>query len=408
MRDLTGANTLRPWRARAVLHVDLDAFFAAVEQLDRPEWRGRPVIVGGDPERRGVVATASYEARAYGVRSAMPSSRAAALCPDAVWVRPDIARYRTVSRQVMDVLRSFTPFVEPVSIDEAYLDVSPGRFSTTHPVKVAIAVRARIAGLGLTASVGVATSKSVAKVASDHHKPDGLTVVWPGSEAAFLAPLHVSVLTGVGPQTASRLTALGVRTLGELAALDCESAYAALGPDGPRLVLRARGVDDTPVKEPRRAKSVSNEQTFAHDVRTTEELDRELRALVAKVTRRLNEKVLAGRTITLKIRFSDFSTRSSRRTLDHPTCDEDEIFAAARGLLESIWTPGVGVRLLGVGVSALSEQAHQLDLLTTAAPPPDVRRHAHLLESVAAVKRRFGRDALRFGSELDPPTGEDT
>ncbi len=205
----------RAWEGRAILHVDLDAFFAAVEQLDHPEWRGRPVIVGGDPSRRGVVSTCSYEARLFGVRSAMPSARAAALCPQAVWAKPSFGRYHEMSQAVFAIFRDETPLVQPVSVDEAFLDVTQGAYAAEHPVAIARRIRERIAVLGVTGSVGVATSKTVAKIASDHDKPDGLTVVCPGDEAAFLAPLPVRDMSGVGPRTAERLASLGVKTLGD-------------------------------------------------------------------------------------------------------------------------------------------------------------------------------------------------
>lgn len=398
--DVTDADTARPWQGRAILHVDLDAFFAAVEQLDHPEWRGRPVIVGGDPNRRGVVATASYEARAYGVHSAMPSARAALLCPDAIWTRGSFDRYREVSGEVMSILRDVTPSVEPVSIDEAYLDVTPGRYSDEHPVQVAEDIRSRIAALGITASVGLATSKTVAKVASDHMKPDALTIVWPGEEASFLAPLPVSRMSGIGPRTSLRLMQHGVRTLGDLAALDPESATAVLGPDGPKLTRRAAGEDARPVRGRPAAKSVSNERTFSSDLRTPNEVHRELDRLATRVTERLVAKGLSGRTVTVKVRFSDFTTRTLRRTLPTPADDPRVIGTCARELLSSAWTPGVGLRLLGVGVSGFTDRAIQLDLLS----PPSEHGPGHgrdrLAAGVEAVRRRFGPDALRFGSEL--------
>ncbi len=198
---------LAAWSGRAVLHVDLDAFFAAVEQLDHPEWRGRPVIVGGDPGKRGVVSTASYEARVFGVHSAMPSVRAAHLCPDAIWVGGSFERYRDVSAQVFDIFRTEAAVVQPVSIDEAFLDVTPGRYAGDHPIEVARRIRARIAEIGITGSVGVAASKTVAKIASDYRKPDAITVVWPGTEREFLAPLPVRALSGIGPRSAESLGA---------------------------------------------------------------------------------------------------------------------------------------------------------------------------------------------------------
>ncbi len=406
-RSEADADTSRPWQGRAILHVDLDAFFAAVEQLDHPEWRGRPVIVGGDPKHRGVVATASYEARAYGVHSAMPSARAAHLCPDAIWTRGSFERYREVSKEVMSILEDVTPLVEPVSIDEAYLDVTPGRYSDEHPVRVAEDIRSRIAKLGITASVGLGTSKTVAKIASDHMKPDALTIVWPSEEASFLAPLPVSRMSGIGPQTARRLTRHGVRTLGDLAGLDPESATAVLGPDGPKWTRRATGVDERPVGGRSQAKSVSNERTFLNDLRTPEQVNRELERLASRVTERLTAKGLSGRTVTLKLRFSDFTTRTVRHTLPAPTDDARVVAACARELLSSAWTPGVGLRLLGVGVSGFADRAIQLDLLAPPSQHEPSRAREKLVAGVEAVRRRFGPDALRFGSDLSGCDEED-
>ena len=359
----------RAWEGRAILHVDLDAFFAAVEQLDHPEWRGRPVIVGGDPSRRGVVSTCSYEARLFGVRSAMPSARAAALCPHAVWAKPSFARYHEMSQAVFAIFRDETPLVQPVSVDEAFLDVTQGAYAAEHPVAIARRIRERIAALGVTGSVGVATSKTVAKIASDHDKPDGLTVVCPGDEPAFLAPLPVRDMSGVGPRTAERLSSLGVKTLGDLARLDEATAREVLGSHGPGLVLRARGVDPREVHDNDPAKSVSNERTFATDVRTPAEVHVALDALASKVGQRLRRKGIAGRTITVKLRFSDFTTRTVRRTLDHPSDDELVFGPVARDLLREAWSPGVGLRLLGVGVSGFEDRAQQLDLLESEAEP---------------------------------------
>lgn len=398
-----------PWRERAILHVDLDAFFAAVEQLDHPEYRGRPVIVGGHPARRGVVSTCSYEARVFGVRSAMPSARAAQLCPDAIWATPHFDRYREMSRAVFAILRDVTPHVQPVSVDEAFLDVTPGDFSTEHPVSVARRIRSRVAELGLTISVGVATSKTVAKIASDHDKPDGLTVVCPGTEAAFLAPLPVRDMSGVGPKTAERLSALGVRTLGQLAALDDTTAREVLGSHGPGLVSRARGIDPRDVHDNEPVKSVSNERTFATDVRHPRDVYGALDTLSAKVGRRLRSKGLAGRTVTIKLRFADFTTRTVRRTLDRATNDEHEFGPIARELLRESWSAGVGLRLLGVGLSGFEERGVQLDLLGSAQPesPADQRREG-LVRGLDAVRERFGDDAVRYGRDLRTRTDTGT
>lgn len=399
----------RPWQGPAILHVDLDAFFAAVEQLDHPEWRGRPVIVGGHPGRRGVVSTCSYEARRFGVRSAMPSARAAQLCPDAVWAPSRFERYREMSNLVHAIFRDESPTVQPVSIDEAYLDVTPGRFTTEHPVEIARRIRARVAALGITCSVGVSAVKSVAKIASDHDKPDGLTVVCPGDEAAFLAPLPVRAMPGIGPKTAERLQVLGIRTLGDVAALDDITAVEVLGAHGIGLVRRAQGRDSRTVHENQPVKSVSNERTFATDVRTPAEVDTALTALAAKVGSRLRRKGVAGRTVTVKLRFSDFTTRTVRRTLGRPTDDESEFEPVARELLRQAWTPGVGLRLLGIGVSGFEEKAIQLDLgvdQVAAADQPDPRREG-LVRGVDAIRERFGSEAVGTGRDLEKRTRRD-
>jgi DNA polymerase-4 len=433
MTDDSHTREQRPWEGRAILHVDLDAFFAAVEQLDHPEWRGKPVIVGGDPSRRGVVSTCSYEARKFGVRSAMPSARAVQLCPDAIWTKGSFERYREMSRAVRAIFEDESALVQPLSIDEAYLDVSPGRFTAEHPVAIAQRIRARVAELGITCSVGVSASKSVAKIASDHDKPDGLTVVYPGEEAAFLAPLPVRSMPGIGPRTAERLNSLGIRTLGELASMDDVTALEVLGSHGIGTVARARGVDERPVHANRPVKSVSNERTFATDVRTPQEVDAALGALAAKVGQRLRAKGLAGRTVTVKLRFSDFTTKTVRRTLASPTDDEAVFEPIARELLRSAWSPGIGLRLLGVGLSGFDEVAEQLGLFAVegdvaggeprgasrdaqpatgaglAVRPPHTdaapaRDRSHLVRGIDAIRAKFGDSAVRYGRDLSGPS----
>jgi DNA polymerase IV len=401
----------RPWEGRAILHVDLDAFFAAVEQLDHPEWRGKPVIVGGDAGKRGVVSTCSYEARKFGVRSAMSSVRAAQLCPHAIWTHGSFERYHEMSHAVRAIFADETPLVQPVSIDEAYLDVTPGTYTSEHPVSVARRIRARVARLGITCSVGVSAVKSVAKIASDHDKPDGLTVVCPGTEAEFLAPLPTRAMPGVGPRTADRLEALGIRTLGELAALDDITATEVLGSHGVGLVARARGLDARSVHENEGVKSVSNERTFATDVRTPADVDGALAALAAKVGQRLRRKGIAGRTVTVKLRFSDFTTKTVRRTMPTATDDEAVFGPVVRELLASAWSPGIGLRLLGVGISGFDERAAQLDLFapgvcgagTTGAAVPTAKERAQLVRGIDAVREKFGDTAVRYGRELKSP-----
>jgi len=384
------------WNGRAILHVDMDAFFASVEQLDHPEWRGRPVIVGGSPEGRGVVSTASYEARVFGVRSAMASSQAVRRCPDAIWARPRFSRYSELADAVCDIFRDVTPHVQRVSIDEAYLDVTPTPLCPTDPVALAGEIRTRVDALGLSCSIGVATSKTVAKIASDHDKPHGITVVIPGEEAAFLAPLPVSAIPGVGAATADRLRDAGIRFIGDLAALDEASATQLLGSYGPELVLRSRGVDDRPVAEDQGVKSVSNEHTFATDVRERAEVEAALRALVARVASRLRQKGLKGRTLTVKLRYADFTTKTASRTISAAADLETDLLPVALDLVRETWSPGTGLRLLGFGVSGFTERAEQLDLLADA-PPVERDRSRALTESVDAVKARFGNRAIDFG-----------
>jgi DNA polymerase-4 len=387
----------KPWAGRAVLHVDMDAFFASVEQLDHPEWRGLPVVVGGSPDSRGVIAAASYEARRYGVRSAMPSAIAKRLLPSyAVWTRGHFERYGEMSSQVFAIFESFTPEVQGASIDEAYLDATPGA-DGPHPFEAAVRIQDAVDALGLSCSIGVASNKTVAKIASDRDKPHGITVVWPGTEAAFLAPLAVRLMPGVGPTTAARLVALGIKTLGELARLDDDTARQVLGSHGPSTVRRAAGLDTRPVREREPVKSVSNERTFATDLRDRGEVRDMVAGLAEHVAARVRRKGLKGRTVHLKVRFSDFSTRTAQRTLDEPADDSGHIQGAARALLDALWAPGVGVRLLGVGVSGFGDAPLQLALLDEASGARDDRRAA-IDRAVDELRERFGDDAVRFGT----------
>ena len=352
------AEPLILWRSehgmRHIIHADLDAFYATVEQLDNPELRGKPVLVGGRPESRGVVATASYEARPFGVRSAMPMRTAVRLCPQGIIVPPRFNRYRDMSRQVMDVFRDFTDIIEPLSLDEAYLDISnavdedQGRW----PLGVALELKRRVKkDTGLTVSVGVSISKAVSKIASDLHKPDGLVVVPPGDEAAFLAPLAVGKLWGIGPKTAERLKAEGVDTIGELSEQPPEWFARVFGQRAEAVMLRSVGLDDEPVHTERITKSVSSETTFPNDLGDTGELRRVLTELAGGVADSLERKGLQGKTVTVKMRLADFTTFSRQSTLPVPSNDVEPIREMAWRLLSAELAPGRSFRLLGVGVS---------------------------------------------------------
>jgi DNA polymerase-4 len=345
---------------RWIIHADLDAFFASVEQLDNPELRGRPVVVGGSPQSRGVVAAASYEARAFGVRSALPMAAALRLCPEAVRVPPRFERYAEISHRVMDIFRRFTPLVEPISLDEAFLDVTEaveeGRSiegpALSRAEALARALKERVRQeVGLTVSVGLASSRSVAKIASDMDKPDGLVVVPPGTERQFLAPLPVRSLWGVGPKTAERLAADSISTIGELAERSEEWARGLFGERGVDLIRLARGMDDSPVVVEHETKSVSSETTFARDIGDLRALEDSLRDLAKETVERLQRHGLKGRTVRVKLRLADFTTFTRQTTLAHPTDAFDTIYREAARLLAQEVIDGRRFRLLGVGVS---------------------------------------------------------
>ena len=347
---------------RHILHADLDAFYAAVEQLDRPDLRGKPVLVGGRPEERGVVATASYEARKYGVHSAMPMSVAARLCPEGIIVPPRFDRYSEVSGQVMAIFHDLTDLVEPLSLDEAYLDITAVVAAGVTPLAVALDLKRRVqAETGLTLSVGVATIKSVAKIASDLNKPDGLVAVPPGEESGFLDPLPVGKQWGIGPKTADRLREEGIETIGQLAHQPLDWFVRRFGKRGGSIHARALGKDQEPVQTERVTKSVSAETTFASDISDPERLCAELARLAGNVARHLDRKDLQGRTVTVKLRLADFTTFTRQTTLPVVTHSESTILEKAWRLLSSELTPGRAFRLLGVGVSTLGE-APQLQL----------------------------------------------
>jgi DNA polymerase-4 len=350
-------------KPRTIVHLDLDAFYAAVEVLENPELKDKPLLIGGRPEERGVVATASYAARRFGVHSAMPMSRALALCPEAIVLPPRHGLYRDFSRRVMGILDQFTPLVEQVSIDEAYLDLTEQVENWEAGLETARRLQARVReDVELSASLGVATNKLVAKVASDRDKPGGLTVVRPGEEAAFLAPLPVRVLWGVGPVTADSLAEMGVTTVGELARLSEEELGARFGRNGADMARRAQGIDNRPVATEHEIKSVSQETTFSRDLSDPKALRRQLWRLSQGVARRLQRSELAAGTVAIKLRYGDFTTLTRQMRLAVPTDDEKVIYRAALALLWRAWQRGRPVRLLGVTGRHLAPSAGQLSL----------------------------------------------
>ena len=384
--------------ARVICHVDMDAFYASVEQRDRPELRGRPVIVGADPRGRGVVSAASYEAREYGVHSAMPIGRAARLCPHAAFVPVDMGKYAQVSAQIMAILGDFSPLVEPVSVDEAFLDLT-GTEALFGPGARAVAeIKARIRReTGLTASAGVAANKFVAKVASDLRKPDGLVVVAAGTEAAFLAPLPVARLWGVGKVTARELESFGITTIAQLQRMERDTLVRRFGPHGADLQELAFGRDARPVEPFAPPKSIGAETTFDQDTRDIARLHDTMRGEADRVARELRAEGLAAACVTLKLRFADFRTLTRRHTAD-PTQDGLEIYRRACLLLAR--EPLVqAVRLIGVSASTFGPQdTGQLALLD-----PNAVRRERLARVVDRLAGRFGEGTVMPAALVRPP-----
>jgi DNA polymerase-4 len=341
---------------RRILHIDMDAFYAAVEQRDRPELRGRPVAVGGSPTARGVVAAASYESRAFGVRSAMPMARAVRLCPELVIVPPDFAKYRAVSQQVFALYRAATTLVEPLSLDEAYLDVTQNAWDEPLGIEVAKRLKAQIRdATGLTASAGVAPNKFLAKIASGWRKPDGLTVISPERMEEFLQALPVDALWGVGPVTAKKLHALGLKRVVDIRDFDFEILQKEIGSLAGWLRQLSHGDDPRPVVAHRAAKSASSETTYAQDLQDLDTIRTEVARLARETAEWLEKKRLAGRTVTIKVRYADFTTVTRSHTLSRPTCDADVISSWAAELLHRTQAGRRPVRLLGARVNGLVE-----------------------------------------------------
>lgn len=405
--------------ARAILHVDMDAFYASVEMHDRPELRGQPVIVGGT-SGRGVVAAASYEVRKYGVHSAMPMRAALRRCPHAVCVKPRMERYKEVSGEVFEVFHEFTPIVEGLSLDEAYLDVTGSRSLFGEPEKIAAAIKQRIRErTGLTASVGVSFNKLLAKIASDLKKPDGLCAIPPDEVARILDPLPIRRLHGIGTKTAARLEECGLHTLGQLRSAPDAVLWPLFGKYTRNVRERAAGVDERPVVPDWQEKQVSAEETFDVDLRKSAEMHAELAKLADRACARLRAKELMSSTVVVKIRRRDFQTYTRSRSFSPPTQDTGAVLRIAKELLDG-WLaeqPRAAVRLLGVGVSTLSP-AVQMDLFgqpvapaatpasgatappaNRVAPAPD-RAGAKLDPALDRIREKFGDAAVTRASSL--------
>lgn len=387
---------------RKILHLDLDAFFCAVEELQDPSLRGIPFAVGGKPDQRGVVSSCSYAARRFGVRSALPMSQAIRLCPNLLIRPPQFKAYREASEQVMTRLNNLTPFVEQISIDEAFMDVTMLPESAE---VIARRLQAQInTELGLPCSLGIATNKLVAKIANNIGKdragkdapPNAIMVIQAGKEAEFLAPLGTRELWGVGPKTAEQLAKLGLKTIGDIARYPETRLIRQFGKHGEELAERAKGIDTRSVESEGETKSVSKETTFNVDLREAETLKRTLRSLSDGVGRQLRKNGLSGTTVKIKLRWSDFTTLTRQVTLPQPTQHDHEIYEAALELFTKAWPQGRAVRLLGVGVSGFEGGAFQTGLWDAPPAVQDTR-----LESVLdSLRDRFGEGVVKRGSDL--------
>lgn len=381
---------------RAILHVDMDAFYAAVEQRDNPDFRGKPVIVGAGPQERGVVAACSYEARKFGVHSAMPSRTAYRLCPRGIFVHPDFPKYRQVSKQVMTILGNFTPLVQPISIDEAFLDVTGAVKKFEDAIEVARRIKAEIRKqTELTGSVGVAPNKFLAKLASDLNKPDGLSVITEEEKVQVLAPLPVSKIWGVGKVTEQRLQDLGIRTIGDLQQFPVDELRRRLGNVAEHLHSLALGNDDREVETDEETKSISSENTFDQDTGDIGQIKRCLLEQAEEVGERLRREKLAARTVQLKLRYADFKTLTRRKTLPKPTQDGMIMYQVAERLLEAEGIHGKRIRLIGVGGTNLVRPEVQGDLFDR----KDEKR-SQLAKAVDDLRAKLGPDAVKRGTSL--------
>ena len=380
--------------ARCIFHIDLDTFFVSVEQALDPRLKGKPVIVGGSPERRGVVASASYEARPFGIHAGMPSSRARRLCPQAIFIQANLPRYRDASSKFMKILADFPPHIEPLGLDEAYLDLTEYEQLYGTPRQLALAIKERICKeLKITASVGIGTCKVVAKIASDLCKPDGLLEIAPGEERDFLNPLPVAKLPGVGKRTEQVLKQMGITTIGELASLPLEAVKSQLGAIGITIHRYANGVDDRRVEAPGEPKSISQQITFAQDTLEQSFLEANLHKLCEEVSIKLRSQGKQARCVTLRLRYADFKTITRQVTLKEASNASQAIFTTALYLFNKALTRREkSIRLIGVKVSNLVSGERQLRLFD-----PERERMERLDKAIDQIRKKYGQASIETG-----------
>jgi len=383
--------------ARCIFHIDLDAFFVSVEQALNSELKGKPVIVGGDPERRGVVASASYEARPFGIYAGMPLSKARRLCPQAILIRANFSRYKDASSRFMEILGDFSPYIEPLGLDEAYLDITGFEEPYGSPRQLALAIKERInKELKLTASVGIGTCKVVAKIASALCKPDGLLEIAPGEEQAFLNPLPLAKLPGVGEKTEQSLKEMGITTIGELASLPLDTIKRRFGATGTVIHSYAKGIDDREVEAPGEAKSISQQLTFARDTLDRNFLEANLHNLCQEVCQELRSQNKRAKCVAIRLRYADFKTITRQVTLKEASDVTQVIFATAQQLLsKTLAKQEKPIRLIGIRISSLVGEEKQLPMFDSR-----VAKFGHLDQAVDKIRKKYGPTAIKTGDDI--------
>ena len=387
---------------RCIFHIDLDAFFVSVEQVLDPGLKGKPVIVGGDPERRGVVASASYEARPFGIHAGMSLSTARRLCPQAIFLQAEFSHYIDASIRFMGILADFSPYIEPAGLDEAYLDITGFQEPYNSPRQVALAMKERInKELRFTASVGISTCKVVAKIASDICKPDGLLEIAPGEERRFLNPLPLARLPGVGKKTKQTLESMGVTTIGELASLPVNTVKKYFGLYGAVLHSYARGIDDRKIEAPDEAKSISQQITFARDTMDRRFLETKLHQLCQEVCHELRSRNRRARCIAIRLRYADFETITHQVTLKQASNSNQVIFTTSLKLLnKTLAQQAKPIRLIGIRISNLVGSGKQLDMFD-----PGVEKSEHLDKALDKIREKYGSTAINTGDGISIKNG---